>query len=124
VGEEERDYPGVMEMPVPLCVAAKYPAYAQGVGRFLGAVNLPLLLRDVIIDIWGISDGNNAGPRWATATVDGVAYAVLVRLCISKLLATDGSAGPGGGGGGIAEVQIFARHPRSNLPTTENYTDQ
>ena len=79
-------------------------------------MNLPLLLRDVVIDIWGISDGNDAGPRWATATVDGIACAVLVRLCISKLQA--------GTAGGIAEVQIFARHPRSNMPMMENYTDQ
>ena len=108
-------------MPVPQCVAAKYPAYAQGVGRFLGAVNLPLLMRDVIIDIWGIPDGNEAGPGlgpvWATATVDGIAYAVLERLCISQQQQLDDSAGS------VAEVQMFARHPRSNMLALEHYTD-
>ena len=85
----------------------------------MGAVNIPMLLRDVIIDIWGVpGSGDNAamGPRWATATVDGIAYAVLERLCISKQL--DGSADS------IAEVQIFARHPRSSMLTLEHYTDQ
>ncbi len=103
-------------MPVPHCIALKYQAHAHRMGRFIGAVNLPFLLRDVIIDIWGIP-GNDAvmGPRWATATVDGIEYAVLERLCISKQL--------GGNAGGIAEVQIFARHPRSNLLLLEHYTD-
>jgi hypothetical protein len=122
VGEDERDYPGVMEMPVPLCVALKHPACAQGVGRLLGAMNFPMLLRDVIIDIWGIDipDGNDAGPGpvWATATVDGIAYAVLERLCISKMQQQQDD------GGDIAEVQIFARHPRSNMLALEHYTDQ
>jgi hypothetical protein len=118
VGDEERDYPGVMEMPVPHCVAAKHPACAQSVGRLIGAVNLPRLLRDVIIDIWGIPGESemHMGPCWATTTVDGIAYAVLERLCISKQ-ADDGA-------GAIAEVQMFARHPVSNMFVLERYADQ
>jgi hypothetical protein len=138
VGDEERDYPGVTEMPVPHCVAAKHPACAHSTGRFLGAVNLPLLMRDVIIDIWGVPDHNDgdsngdaaaavaAGPRWATATVDGVAYAVLERLCIGSDSEPAGGGGSGGSGGsgGTTEVQMFARHPRSSMLVLERYTDQ
>ncbi len=126
VSDDERDYPGVTEMPVPRCIAAKHPAYAQSTGRLLGAVNLPLLMRDVIIDIWGVPGDDAAvagavGPRWATATVDGVAYAVLERLCIGSDSELTGS---GGGGGGIGEVQMFARHPRSSMLVLERYSDQ
>ena len=49
--DEERDYPGVTEMRVPHSVALKHPACAHRMGRLLGAVNFPLLMRDVRIDI-------------------------------------------------------------------------
>jgi hypothetical protein len=124
VGDEERDYPGVMEMSVPHCIAVKHPACAQGVGRFLGAVNLPLLMRDVIIDIWGMGSGPS-GPRarWATTTVDGIGHAVLERLCIDSNIG-ELLGGEVARAGTVSEVQIFARHPRSNLLIAERYSDQ
>ena len=60
-------------------------------------------------------------PRWATTTVDGIAYAVLERLCISQ---QQEDGGAGAAAGSVAEVQMFARHPRSNMLALEHYTDQ
>jgi hypothetical protein len=120
VGDEERDYPGVMEMSVPLSLALRYPAcaYAQCMGRFLGAVNFPLLMRDVIIDIWGVSENDREPVRtWATCTVDGVSHAVLERLCISKQQGGNGELGA------VEEVQMYARHPESNALLMELYSD-
>jgi hypothetical protein len=124
VKDEERDYPGVMEMSVPHSVALRYPACAnaQCAGRFLGAVNFPLLMRDVIIDIWGVSESDREPVRaWATCTVDGVSHAVLERLCISK---QQGGTGTGTGVlGAVEEVRMYARHPESNAMLMELYSD-
>jgi len=75
VEDEERDYPGRMEMPVPKHLAS---ADASAVGRLVGSVALPMM-QDVVIDIWRATNG---GPAWATSTINGVVFAVLERLVI------------------------------------------
>ena len=114
----------MMETPAPHCIAAKYPAYAHGVGRFLGAVNFPLLMRGVTIDVWGVPASNEMGlaPRWATTI--GNAVLERLQLRIDEQLGGSSEVEAAIARGAVEEVQIFARHPRSNWVILERYSDQ
>jgi hypothetical protein len=74
VENDERDFPHVMEMPIPYHLAGEY---ASNIGNFVGAISFRAM-QDVIFDVWRVADG----PSWVTTTIDSYVFTVIEHIGI------------------------------------------
>jgi len=102
VENDERDFPKVVEMPVPFHLAG---ASASSVGNFVGAISFPLM-KNVVFDVWRTADGIS----WTTTTVDSYIFTVIEHVQINYSEEE------------IADVmQIYGRHCKKGHLLTEAY---
>lgn len=124
VPNHERDFPEIVEIPVPKYLWRTHTgtdsSVEECVGVLVGAFEIPVT-PGVVVDVWRtvqrrkpdskpLSNSNKPPLYWTTTPIDSVAFAVLERMFVVSVSSW--------GVPSVVQVDIFGRHPQDINPSS------